>query len=172
VIWPGSTVIAAALLVTGCAADPAMRDAMARVGQVGPERLDGRVRLVGNYPFAHPIVVPVAGDAMRVSGPYEREIGRLAGVDVRVTGDVSRGTLPEPTLVATSYEVLSVDGEDAMVGTLVREGQGHVLRTQAGDVAISVVSDALAGFEGALVWIVLDENEGAARYGVLREVIR
>ncbi|MDX1393394.1 MAG: hypothetical protein R3195_03345 [Gemmatimonadota bacterium] len=160
---------AAVLVATACAADPRVGQALSRVGEVGPDHIDGRVRIVGSRPFSRTIVQPDSGDALTLSGPYANEIGRLSGARVRVTGRYEDARLPERSLAATSYEILSVDGDPAIVGLLERDDDGWELRSGQSTTRLASVSEALGERAGALVWVVLDERGGVARYGVLRE---
>ena len=161
--------MAAVLVTTSCAADPRVGQGLARVGEVGPEHADGRVRVVGSRPFSRTIVQPDSGDALTLSGPYANEIGRLSGARVRVTGRYEDSGLPERALAATSYEILSVDGDPAIVGLLERDDDGWELRSGRHSTRLTTVSEGLAERAGALVWVVLDDLGGVARYGVLRE---
>ena len=165
----GSTAIAAALLATGCAADPGVRNGLARVGEIGPDRIEGRVRVVGSHPFSRTVIDEGQGGGSTITGPYGAEIGRLAGAQVRVTGTFEDAGTPDPSFAASSYEVISVDGEKVLLGFLERDDAGHYLRLGDGQTRIGVVPATLGGRIGTLVWVVLDENEGVARYGILRE---
>lgn len=164
----GSATLAATLVICGCAADPGVADGLARVGQIGPEHESGRIRLVGNRPFGRTVLERDDGEAVEITGDLAEEIGRLAGVDVMVTGSFEEGSRSEGRLVATSYEVVSVEGEQAIVGTLERDEDGFLLATQAREVRVVGVPENLADRLGTLMWVVLDENSGIARYGVLR----
>ncbi len=142
----------------------------ARVGERGPDSLEGTVRLAGNAPFTRALVEPEGGGARVVEGQYRDEIRRLAGAVVRLTGHFGGDGYPGPTLEATSYEILSVDGDRPILGRLERDEAGFRLVSPNGVVTpLAAVSDALAEHEGALVWVVLDARGGVAQYGVLRE---
>lgn len=168
--FSGPTAIAAALFLSGCAADPGVGNGLSRVGDIGPDHIEGRVRVVGNHPFARTIVEPAEGEAITITGAYDAEVGRLVGAIVRVTGRVEDAGLPEPSLTATSYEVLSVDGDEVTVGFLERDDDGFFLRTGESRTAVTAISETLGERIGSLIWVVLDENRGVARYGILREV--
>jgi hypothetical protein len=159
----------AALLFLGCAADPGVGDGLARAGRIGPDRVTGRARLVGSQPFAQPVLETADGRTVVIEGDLAAEIGMLAGVDIIATGSWADGARPGRTLVATSYELTSVGGEPAVVGTLGRDGDGFFVSTLARDVRLSVVPEALSNRMGARVWIVLDDRKGVAQYGILRE---
>lgn len=142
-----------------------------RVGDPGPDTLVGTVRVVGNAPFAQAVVEPEEGEPAVVGGPYRGEVRRLAGAVVRVTGRYGEGGYPGRTLEATSYEIVSVDGEQPLLGTLEADGAGafRLVFPNGGERELAAVSETLAAHRGALVWVVLDDRGGVARYGVLRE---
>ncbi len=159
----------AVLALPGCGGGGSAGSGFEWVGEAGPDSVEGRVRVVGNRPFTRTVVEPEAGEALTIEGPYRVEIGRLAGAVVRVSGRRGDGQGMGPTLDASAYEVVSVDGDRPRLGVLVREAERYVLRTPGGStVRLEHVSGPLAGAEGALVWVVLDEKGGVARYGILR----
>ncbi len=139
------------------------------VGQIGPEAVEGLVRRVGNEPFTRTIVDGDGG--VVIAGPYEPELQRLVGAGVRVTGRLlTESEFPGPTLEATSYEIASVDGERPLLGTLNRDEDGFYLEIRGRRLArLIAVSGALAESTGGLIWVILDANDGVARYGVLRD---
>lgn len=140
------------------------------MGQIGPETLEGRVRVVGNAPFSWTVVEGADGQSRIVSGALRGEIRRLAGAHIRVTGRLVQGDIPDTTLEASSYEILSVDGDRPLLGRLERDAEGYYLTRQEGLVRrVTFVSDQLAEQVGALMWVVLDERGGIARYGILRD---
>lgn len=157
--------LATVLLVGSCGANA--EGAFVRVGEPGPDRVEGRARLVGTRTLSRTLIVTADGVSIVVTGAYAAEIGRLAGAEVRVTGSAGE-TAAGPTIEATSYEVLSVDGDPVTIGTLRSDESGHYLESRGQTVRVAAVSGDLARLEGALVWVVLDENGGVSRYGVLR----
>ena len=163
------TALAAALVAVACGAEPALSDGLALVGEMGPEELEGRVRRVGSQPFSRTVIESDDGDATLVVGPFAPEIGRLAGARVRVTGHFEPGEVLGPTLAASSYEIVSVDGDRPIVGTLGSDEDGFFLKSRGQVFRLSVVSDRLAARSGVFLWVVLDGNEGVARYGILRD---
>lgn len=166
---PAAAASLAAVLCLGCAADPSVGDGLARAGQVGPDHVTGRARLVGSRPFAQPVLETGDGSTVVIEGELAVEIGRLAGLEIIATGSWTDGARPGRTLVATSYELISVEGEPAVVGTLGRDDDGFFVSTLGGDIRISVLPEALSNRMGARVWIVLDDLKGVAQYGILRE---
>ena len=164
--------IAAGLLAAGARAAENVNDGPAWVGLPGPDTVSGRVRVVGSEPFSQTIVS--GNDTVAVAGEYTAEIGRLSGAEVRITGRITdSGQLPARTLEASSYEILSIDGEVPQVGILEREGEiFRLLRSDGESVDLPVLSDRLKANAGARVWLTLDENSGVVRYGILRPALR
>lgn len=137
------------------------------IGEIGPDTASGVVRRVGNAPFTRTILD--REEAVVITGPYEPELSRLTGAEVRVTGRVTPGEFPGPTLEAMSYEILSVDGERPLLGTLGRDADGFYLTVPGGTaVRLAAVSETLAESAGGRVWVILDSNGGVAQYGILR----
>jgi hypothetical protein len=153
----------------GCTSEARIGDDIGRIGVIGPDAIEGVVRRVGNAPFTRTIVD--GGDGVVIDGPYEPELRRLAGAEVRITGRlVTEREFPGPTLEATSYEITSVDGERPSLGMLGRDEDGFYLEMRGREIArLGSVSEALAGSTGGLIWVILDANGGVARYGVLRD---
>jgi len=164
-------VLVLVLAGAGCARETRGGD-VTLVGRLGPESVEGRVRVVGNMPFSQAVVQPDTGDGLIVTGPYRSEIQRLSGARVRVTGRYTEPQFAETTLEASSYEILSVDGDRPRIGRLERDEDGYFLQSPTG-VALRVghVSEPLSARLGALMWVVLDEYDGVARYGILRDPV-
>lgn len=158
----------------GCTNEARIGDDIGRIGVIGPDAIEGVVRRVGNAPFTRTIVEGAGVEGATgvvITGPYEPEVRRLAGAEVRVTGRlVPGGEFPGPTLEATSYEITSVDGERPLIGTLERDADGFYLRMRGHEIArLRSISETLAGSTGGLIWVILDAYDGVARYGVLRD---
>jgi len=141
------------------------------VGSPGPDTIVGTVSVVGNEPFTQAVVEPEEGDPAVVAGPHRAEIRRLAGAVVRLSGVLGEAGYPGRTLEATSYEIVSVDGVRPLLGTLeaAENGAFRLVFPHGGERELAAVSAALAARRGSLVWVVLDDRGGVARYGVLRE---
>lgn len=162
--------VAAALAVSTACAPETRHGGPAWVGQRGPDVVEGTVRVVGNEPFSRAIVEPAEGEPVVIEGPYRGELRRLAGAVVRVTGRLGEAGYPGRGLDASSYEIVSVDGDRPLLGVLGSDEAGFTIASPQGDTTrLAVVSDPLAAQRGALVWVVLDDRGGVARYGVLRE---
>lgn len=130
----------------------------------------GTVRQVGNTPFVR-TVVEGEDTSVTVAGGYEEELARAAGARVRVWGRPAEGEGPGRNMEVTGYEIVSVDGRRPTVGRLHHEsGRGYFVRTGEGEeVALAGVPDDLGGRVGAKIWVILGDNGGVQRYGILRE---
>lgn len=159
---------AVALLAAASCVPETVSDGPAWVGLPGPDTVSGVVRLVGNEPFSYAMVS--GDDTVAVTGEYSAEIERLSGAEVRLTGRITEGgELPARALEASSYEILSVDGEVPQVGVLSqREDVYTLIRSDGESVDLIALSERLRASLGARVWVTLDENGGVARYGILR----
>jgi len=137
------------------------------IGELGADTASGIIRQVGNAPFTHTILD--REEAIVITGSYEPEIRRLIGAEVRVTGRRVAGDFPGATLEAMSYEILSVEGERPLLGTLELDEDGFHLTTPEGtSVRLAAVSETLTGSAGSRIWVILDANGGVAQYGILR----
>jgi hypothetical protein len=131
------------------------------------ETLRGTLALTGNDPVVR---VTLRGDSESVDivGPLRDELARLTGAVVTVDGHRTNGSR---SFEAVSYDVVSVNGERPVLGTLV-ERDGAVWLE--GDEAIRLVnvSDNLRRHLGAKMWIVgtrTAEGLQPESYGVIRE---
>lgn len=131
----------------------------------------GVVRSVGADPFAQTVLRTPAGD-VGVRGRLAPEIAGLLGAEVRAWGTPVPHAPPPPqrAVDVRGYEIVSVNGERPVVGTLVADGAALV--TAAGDtVRLAGVPQDLAWLPGATVWVVgVERGEGLAvqSYGVIR----
>lgn len=158
--------LAATLSVSACS----------KQGQVEEEptaaadTLEGTVRQVGSTPFVRTVVEDEEG-AERVVGELEEEIARAAGARVRVWGSWADRGDPGRALEAAGYELLAVDGVEPHVGVLGHEsGRGYFLTPAEGEeLPLTGVPAGLGERVGARVWVVLGEEGGVQRYGILRE---
>lgn len=159
--------LAAAFAFAGCAHQGG---AGGNPGAAAPDTITGTVRQVGSVPFLMTVVQ--GEDTAAVSGELEEEISRLSGARVRVMGVRSEGSYPGPTVRASAYRILAIDGEEPSVGILRRDGESVYLEPdEAGGerVELSAVPDGLRDRIGAKVWVITPEDGGAVlRYGILR----
>ena len=133
----------------GCTGEARLNSDIGRVGEIGPDAVEGIVRRVGNAPFTRTLVE--GDEGVVIAGPYEPEVRRLVGAEIRVTGQLAaEGEFPGPTLEAMSYEIISVDGERPSLGVLERDEDGFYLEMRGGStVRLAWVSDALAESAGS-----------------------
>ncbi len=166
----GALALALVLAAAACGANRASEDRRGEADAAARDTVTGMVRQVGSTPFARTVVEGEATSAT-VVGPLAGELTRLVGARVRVAGPAAEGEFPGPAIRVESYEVLSVDGDEPLVGILRHEaGTGYRIETAEGDaVPLRAVSSSLGAAAGGKVWVVVDETGGVLRYGVLRE---
>jgi hypothetical protein len=123
----------------------------------------GIVRVVGSSPF-HQVVVSPAGAAAPVSlvGPDTATLRKAAGLEV-----VVRGARADGGLRVASFAVRSADGQPAVDGTVVRDGDGLALETAGGRVHLGNPPAALRDLVGARVWVAGPLDTGPNPFGVL-----
>lgn len=132
-----------------------------------PDTVTGSVRQVGSQPFMRTVVE--GEDTVTVTGHLEEEVSRLSGARVVVVGNLDADGYPGPTLEATGYGIISIDGRRPEVGVLRRDDRGYYLASPGGDpIRLRAVSSGLESRVGARVWIVLGEDGAVRRYGILR----
>lgn len=133
------------------------------VGSVGqsvsvapPEScLTGKVFSVGTDFDPATIVQLDDGEQVRITGEREGEIRRLSGTVLTACGALTTDAGIEDQLKAESFELRSVDGMTAYLGTLNHTNGSWELTPNNGGapVALSGVSDQLREAEGSLVWV-------------------
>lgn len=162
--------LALVLVAAACGANREPEAGHGETGAVARDTVTGTVRQVGGTPFARTMVEGEAASAT-VVGPMAGELTRLVGARVRVVGPPAEGEFPGPAIRVESYEVLSVDGDEPLVGILRHEaGAGYRIETAEDEVvSLRAVSSSLGAAAGGKVWVVVDETGGVLRYGVLRE---
>ena len=114
-----------------------------------PERLAGRVAVVGSAPASVRVTLRTAdGRTVYVDGPAAVELRALAGTEVEVAGRTEGGVLR-----ATGYRLVAVDGRPALVGTVEAAPEGGLrLRLEDGSaVRLGGGSDRLRA--GQKVWV-------------------
>lgn len=161
----GTALLLAAAALAGCGGSSPPDDGSPTVA--APDSVTGTVRRVGSTPFSRTVVE--GDDTVTVTGPVEDQVARLSGARVRVYGEMSTGQYPGPTLEATAYELLSVDGERPAVGVLRADGQGLYLEREGREpLRLRAVTSGLESRLGAKVWVVTGEDGVVRRYGILR----
>lgn len=138
-------------------------------GEAGPDTVSGRVRQVGNLPFSRTLVDREQADAYFVSGELEREIGRLSGMEVRVSGAFTEGDQPGRYIRASSYEILGLPDGTVAVGVLGRDDAGfYVGLFDGGRYRLSQLPVELEEALGARVWVEAEAGGHVRGYGILR----
>lgn len=162
-----------ALALAGCAAQPPEPpdSAPASAAEGGSERLVGTVRVVGSAPMNVSVVLqPPGGGSVQLVGPLRDELRRLAGAEVAVDGpsEPSPDPLADRQLRVDRYEILSVDGEPVLSGTVEgRSGEWLLLRTTAGElVYLGGATSGLA--EGQKVWVQGPRAVIVQSHGIVR----
>jgi len=115
----------------------------------------GKVFSVGTDFDPATIVQLDDGEQVRITGDREAEIRRLSGTIVTVCGERTTDVRPESAIKGESFELRSVDGMTAYLGTL-REVDGSWQISRDGKdslIPLSGVPEQLRGAEGSLVWI-------------------
>ncbi len=144
--------------------------------QAGESTVVGVVRMVGNDPFAQPVVEVREGEDRRqiaVLGTWKEEIGRLSGAEIEVTGRMSANPsgMPADAITAEQYRVVAINGERAYVGVLTLR-DGTMWLDGDTEMRLAVIPPGLRGKAGAKVWVTGQVGDGTIRvqsHGVIRE---
>jgi hypothetical protein len=177
--------MAAAMIVSTpdtAVGDPAVPTDLAPVPmtlRTGDTVATGTVRSVGAAPLTQVVLQSGAGAEIRsvaVRGELRDEIARAIGAEVRVWGPPAANQPPPPARAVEvyRYDILSVNGEIPVVGTVFRRGE-QLLIGGRDTVDLVGAPEELLGRLGAKVWAVGVREGSTLRiqaYGVLREVGR
>lgn len=134
------------------------------------DTLTGRIELTGSQPTAAVTLILVSGESFELRGPLLGELRALAATTVRVIGRRASGS-PRRDFDVTEYELLAVDGERPIVGTLALR-EAAVWLEGVDTVQLSLVPPLLVSKIGAKVWIVGRRTRDAVQvqsFGVIRE---
>lgn len=162
---------AMALALMSCTPkQPEPPDSTPGQADVGP--VVGTVRVVGSAPVNVKVVVqPASGTSVQLLGPLEEELRRLAGAEVSVRGPV--GSAPDPLvdrqMRVESYDILAVDGQPVVAGTVEgRSGEWLLLRTPGGELVY--LGGATAQLRpGQKVWVQGPRSVIVQTYGVVKD---
>lgn len=153
----------ACLALLGCAAPQAGQKAA---------QAEGVVRVVGSAPIdVHVLVEPEGGEGVRVVGPLRDEIRRLAGAHVIIEGrvDESPSHVASRQIEASSYEIVSVNGEPVVQGVVEGKSGGlTVLRTRSGE-RVYLASAPESIRTGQTVWVQGPRAVVVQSFGVIRD---
>lgn len=131
----------------------------------------GTIRVVGSAPVNVSVVLqPAEGGSIEVVGPLRDELRRLSGARVALRGPVEPAPDPlaDRRIRVDDYEILSVDGEPVIAGTVEgREGEWVLLRTATGELVY--LGGAAAELRpGQKVWVQGPRSVTVQSYGVIR----
>ena len=157
------------LAATSCSAG-----STAQAVSVAPSQscLTGKVFSVGTDFDPATIVQLDDGEQVRITGEREGEIRRLSGTVLTACGVLTTDAGIEDQLKAESFELRSVDGMTAYLGTLQEVGGSWQLKPDrsGAQIPLSGVPDQLRGAEGTLVWVAgawVDEAFSVRSFGLM-----
>lgn len=159
-----------AAAATACGAPAAERTDTLPAPAAAADEVRGVVRVAGSPPMdVHVIVTTPGGESVEISGPLREELRRLSGAEVSVRGDPEAPDSPTASgqLRARDYDVVAIDGEPVLSGTIERIQSGWtILRTSDG--ARVYLASAPPEFElGQRVWVQGPAARIVQSYGVL-----
>jgi hypothetical protein len=165
--------IALLLALAGCSRPPHPTvEARGAAVSVQDTVAEGTVRVVGPAESAEAILHGATA-SVGLTGPLVGELRRLSGATLRVIGTPRNNSAPLPprAVLVDDYEVLEVDGQRPLVGTVLSR-DGHVWLAGRDTVELVAATPDLAARSGAKVF-VLGEREGdrlrVKSYGVIRD---
>ena len=112
------------------------------------------------------------GEEIQITGEEESFIRVLSGTVMSVCGEVTRSARAQRTIQAESFELLSVDGMTAYLGTLQQTDSSWQLFRGGNEplVLLSGVSGLLREAEGTLVWVAgtwTDKSFSVKSFGLM-----
>ena len=112
------------------------------------------------------------GEETLISGDREDEIRMLSGTVMTVCGEPATDARAESAIEVESFELLTVDGMTAYLGTLQEVDGSWQISRKGNDslVPLSGVPEQLRGAEGSLVWVAgawVDEAFSVRSFGIL-----
>ncbi|HEY0154832.1 MAG TPA: hypothetical protein VGB92_22670 [Longimicrobium sp.] len=155
------TLVLMAVVLAGCTRPASVPPAG---GDAQEERVIGVPASVGSAPMnVRTVIAAEGGGSVSVTGPLAAEIRALSGARVEVRGRRAA----DRTLVASDYDVLSVNGRPVLMGIVERATDGTLqLRTRTGVVRLQ---GAPAAFRpGMKVWVQGPGSVTVQTYGVIR----
>lgn len=162
----------AALALAACTAQqPEPPDSTPAPSAAAGDRMVGTVRVVGSAPMNVSVVLrPADGGDVQLVGPLREELRRLAGAEVAVSGPLEPAPDPlaDRQLRVDDYEILAVDGEPVVSGTIEgRAGDWLLLRTPQGElVYLGGATSQLS--PGQKVWVKGPRSVIVQSHGVIR----
>jgi hypothetical protein len=135
--------------------------------------LEGKLRVVRGVSRPQPMLTDQKGKRWLLVGRLRRELVRLHGHTLSVSGTVQPKKLTLPTLNVTRYKIGEVSGRTPQVGRLVKKSKGLHLRQAERSLRIKAKGTFLKRLKkrvGCKIWIVGDldgKTLKAFRYGLL-----
>jgi hypothetical protein len=159
------------LLLTSCVAAEPPADSVATSPVPAAEGVLGTVRIVGSAPMNVQLILqPENGRGIRVMGPLQAEIERLAGIRVRLEGVISPAPDPmvDRQIEATDYEIISVDGQPVVMGEIVAiHGSSGTLQTADGE-EVQLTAIPAEFRVGQKVWVQGPGSIVVQSYGTIK----
>lgn len=151
------------VMMMACTPPSSTGSAAPSQGADGQRQVVGTVRVVGSAPVNIQVVVQdTTGRATQIEGPLVGEIRRLSGAQVEVRGRMNRGAL-----IATGYDIRSVNGAPVQMGIVERAADGSLqLRKSNGEV-ISLLGATTQFRVGQKVWVQGLPTVRVQSYGVI-----
>jgi hypothetical protein len=164
-----AVLLGVALLACAPRTEPA--DSAAFAMRNGEVELTGVVQIVGSAPINVQVVLRTEeGRSVRLAGPLLDELRRLAGVEIRVVGELA--TAPDPLvereIAVRSYGIVAVNGRPVVFGEIMEVAAGRArLRTTDGR-EIQLTGIPTDFRVGQKVWVQGPESVAVQSYGTVR----
>ncbi len=160
------------LATASCSGKPAVQAVPTAPAQ---SCLTGKIFSVGTDFDPATIVQLDDGEQVRITGGREGEIRRLSGTVLTACGALTTDAGIEDQLKAESFELHSVDGMTAYLGTLIYTNGSWELTPNNGGapVALSGVPEQLREAEGSLVWVAgtwTDQSFAVKSFGLMERI--
>ena len=161
------------LLVSLVTASCSVGSADQSVSMVSPQScLTGRVFSVGTDFDPATILRLDSGEEARITGDQEDNIRVLNGTVMTVCGKLATDAIAERAIEVESFELLTVDGMNAYLGTLQEVDGSWQIYHEGNDspVTLSGVPEQLREAEDSLVWVAgawVDEAFSVRSFGIL-----
>lgn len=169
----GAASILAALALMACAPrQPEAPDSAPAPSAAQEDRVVGTLSVVGSTPVNDRVVLqPGEGGSIQLVGPLSEELRQLSGAQVALRGPMEPAPDPlaDRQIRVVDYEILAVDGEPVISGTVEgRSGDWLLLRTSSGELVY--LAGATAELRpGQKVWVQGPRGLIVQSFGVLRK---
>ncbi len=157
--------------IAGCAGQQGDE---ATVPPQSTETIEGLVRVAGTAE-ANWLALVTPDTSLRIVGPLETDLRALEGARLRAVGAGHEDTGGGEGFHVTDYDVLEIDGEAPVVGTLLRvDGDFWIAEPDSvggGRLQLIGVPSAIGEATGGKIWVVGIRGSSEIRvqsYGVIR----